>query len=89
MYLLGEPLEKVRTFQSHVVRLAMGADMWAARCRLVHPGGTTGLSSPRAASGEYATALEFNFKRRRRNLILRILINFDDASTFCGRYGPF
>jgi hypothetical protein len=58
MYLLGEPLEKVRTFQSHVVRLAMEADMWAARCRLAHPGGAAGSSSRKSASDEYAATLE-------------------------------
>ena len=30
MYFLGEPLDKVRAFQTHVVRLAMETDMWAA-----------------------------------------------------------
>jgi hypothetical protein len=65
MYLLGEPLEKVRIFQSHVVRLAMEAGMWAARCRLIHPGGTTGLSSRKAASDEYAAELK---RTKRRHL---------------------
>ena len=32
IFLLGEPLDKVRTFQTHVVRLAMETDVWVARC---------------------------------------------------------
>ena len=30
---------------------------WAARCRLVHPGGTVGLSSRKRATHEYASEL--------------------------------
>ena len=44
IYLLGEPLDKVSKFRTHVVRLAMETGVWAARCRLIHPGGTTGIS---------------------------------------------
>ena len=44
MRLLGEPLKKIRTFQAHVVRLAMEAGMWVTRCRVVHPNGTRGLA---------------------------------------------
>ena len=47
MRISGEPLVKVRTFQAHVTKLAMEACIWAARCRLVHPDGTTGLRSKR------------------------------------------
>ena len=65
MYLLGEPLDKVRAFQTHVARLAMKTDMWAARCRMIHPGGTTGISSRKAAAGKYAATLEH---RKRKDL---------------------
>ena len=58
IYLPGEPLEKVSTFQTHVVRLDMETDTWATRCRLVHPGGTTGSSSRKAVSDEYTATLE-------------------------------
>ena len=57
MYLLGDPLDKVRKFQTHVVRLAMETDMWAARCRMIHSGRTTSASSRKVAMGEYAAAL--------------------------------
>ena len=58
MRLLGEPLAEARTFQSQVVRLAMETDMWTERCKLVHPDGTTGLSSRQRASAEYTGELE-------------------------------
>ena len=58
MYLLGEPLGEVRTFQTHMVRLAMETDMWATGCRLIHYGRTTGVSSREAAAGEYVATLE-------------------------------
>ena len=57
MYLLREPLEKVRKFQAHVIRLAMETDMWAARCRTIHPGRTESASSRKAAADEYAVTL--------------------------------
>ena len=57
MYLLGEPLEKVREFQAHVVRLAMEADIWATRCRMIHPGRTESTYSHKAAADEYAATL--------------------------------
>ena len=57
MYLLWEPLKKVRRFQAHVVRLAMETGMWAARCRMIHPGGTESVSSRRAAADEYVATL--------------------------------
>ena len=58
MHLLGEPLEKVRTFQTREVRLAMEAATRAARCRLTHPDGTTGASSRKVAADEYEATLE-------------------------------
>ena len=66
MYLLGEPLDKVRKFQTHVVRLAMETDMRATRCRVIHPERTTGISSCEDASDEYAAALE---RTRRKHLL--------------------
>ena len=64
-FLLDEPIKKVRTFQSHVVRLAMETDMWAARCRMIHPDGTTGSSPRKFAADEYAATLE---RTRRKHL---------------------
>ena len=43
MRLLGEPLEKVRMFQAHVVGQFMEAGLWLAKCRVAHPNGTRGL----------------------------------------------
>ena len=57
MYLLGEPLEKVRKFQAQVTRPTMEADMWAARCRMIPPGRTESVSSRKAAADEYAAKL--------------------------------
>ena len=64
MRLLGEQLAEVRTFQSHVVKLAMETGMWAARCKLVHPDGTSGLPSRQRASAEYTSELERTGMRR-------------------------
>ena len=57
MRLLGEPLKKVRTSQAHVVRLAVEAGMWAARCRVVHLNGARGLPSRQKASDGCASEL--------------------------------
>ena len=57
MRTLGEPLKNVHTFQARVVKLAMEGGTRAARCRLVHPDGTAGLSSRKRASNKYATEL--------------------------------
>ena len=65
MYLLGEPLDKVRKFQAHVIGLAMETDIWAARCRMIHHGRTGSVSSRKAAAGEYAAAL---LRTRRKDL---------------------
>ena len=64
MYLLGEPLDKVRKFQTHAVRLAMETGIWAARCRMIHPCGTTGISSRKDASDEYAATLERSYETK-------------------------
>ena len=65
MHLLGEPLDKACKFQTHVVRLAMETDMSAARCRMIHPGGTTCISSRKGVPDKYAATLE---RTRRKHL---------------------
>ena len=65
MYLLGKPLDEVRKFQTHVVRLATEADMWTARCRMIHTGRTESASSRKAAADEYAAKL---LRTKRGNL---------------------
>ena len=32
----------MRTFQAHIAKLAIETCMWTTRCRMMHPGGTTG-----------------------------------------------
>ena len=54
MCLLGEKIDNVRTFQARVVGLAMDSEMWTARCRVMHPGKTTGMSQRTTAADEYA-----------------------------------
>ena len=58
MCLLDELIKKVCTFQTPVARFAMKADMWVARCQIMHPGGVTGTSSRKSAVGEYAGTLK-------------------------------
>ena len=65
VYLLGEPPDKVRTFQTYVARLTMETDMWAAHCRRIHLGRTTSVSSHEAAADEYAATL---LRTRRKHL---------------------
>ena len=65
MYLLEQPLDRVRKFQTHVVRLAMETDMRAARCRMIHLGRTENVSSRKAAADEYAATL---LRTRRKDL---------------------
>ena len=63
VYLMGEPLEKFRKFQAHVVRLAMKAGIWVARCRMIYTSGTESVSSRKAAADEYvATILRTGWK---------------------------
>ena len=57
MRLLGELLRNVRTFQARVVKLAAKTGMWATRCRMIHPGGTTAIHSRKMASDEYTGEL--------------------------------
>ena len=57
MCILGKLLDKVHKFQAHVVRLAMETDMWAVRCRMIHPGRTGSVSSRQAAADECAATL--------------------------------
>ena len=47
-----------RTFQTHVVRLAVEAGTWATLYRMMYPGGTTGTSPRKADVDEYAATLE-------------------------------
>ena len=58
MCLLGDEIDKVRDFQARVVGLAMEAEMWTVRCRVVHPGGTTGESQGKTAADEYASEIQ-------------------------------
>ena len=55
MCLLGEKIDNVRAFQARVVGLAMDSEMWTARCRVMHPGGTSGVSQRTTAADEYAS----------------------------------
>ena len=58
MFLLKEPIDKIRTFQAHIARLAMETEMWSARCRMIHPGRATDNIAPRkVAADEHAEAL--------------------------------
>ena len=52
MRLLGGALRNVHTFQARVVKLAMETGVWAARCHMIHLGGTTGIHSRKMASNE-------------------------------------
>ena len=79
MRLLEEPLKNLRTFQAHVIKLAMGEGTWAAQCRLVHPNGTVGMPSRKRASHEYGSELTRTGRRlmpvtRRSYLGLPLLI---------------
>ena len=52
MFLLGEPIDKIRTFQARVVRLATETEMWSARCQMLYPGQTTDIAARNVAFGE-------------------------------------
>ena len=45
--------------------LATEADVWAARCRMIHPGRTERVPSRKAAADEYAATL---LRTKRKNL---------------------
>ena len=55
MYPLGEDLGEIRSLQARVVVLAMEAEMWTARCRIMHPGGSTGKSQKATAADRVST----------------------------------
>ena len=71
MYLLGEQLDEVQKFQAQVIRLATEAGMWAARCRMIHPGRTESASSQKAAADEYAATL-LRTKRKHMSITKRV-----------------
>ena len=58
MFLLGETIDKIRTSQAHIVRLATETEMWSARCKMLHSGRATGTASRKVASDECADELK-------------------------------
>ena len=58
MFLLGKQIDKIRTFQAHVIRLATETEMRSARCKMLYPGRTIGSAERMVATGEYADELK-------------------------------
>ena len=71
MFLLKEPINKIRTSQAHVARFAMETEMWSVCCRVIHPGWTTGISSRKVAADEYAET--FQRMERKHTPVSRML----------------
>ena len=71
MFLLKESVNKIHTFQAHVVGPAMETGMCSAHRRTIHPGRATGISSRKVAADEYTETLQRT--ERKHTPVLKML----------------